>query len=777
MGLLSLTAGHVGAQAVRGALTDTDVRSTVAGALVVLEDEAGAEHVFGIADSDGGFTLRSDSPGRYRLRVDRVGYESLWTGSFDLGVNDVREFQIPLPAVAITLHGLGGSAAFSCTAAHEMTPPTAMVWAEARKALISAWLIDDARLLRYEVVAHESVLEDSLPTADAAQATGSWVDIHPLASGDQRWLDEGFVRTSARRTAFQAPVPAILIAGAFADRHCFQAVVGPDSARDLMGVAFLPRDTLLPDVGGTVWLDVETGALRSVDYEYLYLPAGLEERDPRGHLEFARLADGSWYIDHWWLRQTTTTGDSVVTSEVGRTITSTAPVFGDVGPRETQIAGVLFDSIRGQPLAGAAVFLWGTDYQTTSDALGRFAFDRAVPPGDYSVSFYHDALAAWGVIPERVPATATTGADTWTVLSVPSAVSIVAQRCEGQEGATLVGSVREAGAGFTLPRARVVLDWSETSRGNVKPGRRVGRADSRGWYYFCELPVGLPIIARAQFNDEWTSGNTFIPVEGAPSVEHLMVAVVDRVTASGRVMDSESGAPIVGASVGLVGLQGRYFSDSTGAFVFGDVVPGFYELSIVHRDYGAVSDSITIRESGTAEFEVLLSAAAPADALSVRSVGEGPDYVLQPIIVEGKAVDPSMAPFYRRRAAGFGGFITREEFERFIPSDVTDVLRRMPSIAVRPNPTYDRMLPNGMVDTRRYRIEVTTRARRTAVQECAPIVFLDGAYLGNTREIDVDVLPVDAIEAMETYALSASVPPEFNRSGAVCGVIALWTRR
>ena len=69
------------------------------------------------------------------------------------------------------------------------------------------------------------------------------------------------------------------------------------------------------------------------------------------------------------------------------------------------------------------------------------------------------------------------------------------------------------------------------------------------------------------------------------------------------------------------------------------------------------------------------------------------------------------------------------------------------------------------------------RARRTAAQECAPIIFLDGAYLGNTRDVDVDVLPVDAMEAMETYAQVGSIPPEFNRSGAVCGVIALWTRR
>ena len=127
IGLIMSMGARVGAQTVLGDLEDAGQRSTVAGALVVLEDEAGVEHVFGIADADGGFTLRSSRPGQYRLRVDRVGFESLWTGAFPLGAGDVREFQIPLPPATVTLHGLGSSAGPSCTSNHQLTPPTAMV--------------------------------------------------------------------------------------------------------------------------------------------------------------------------------------------------------------------------------------------------------------------------------------------------------------------------------------------------------------------------------------------------------------------------------------------------------------------------------------------------------------------------------------------------------------------------------------------------------------------------------------------------------------------------
>ena len=44
------------------------------------------------------------------------------------------------------------------------------------------------------------------------------------------------------------------------------------------------------------------------------------------------------------------------------------------------VRGTVVDSLRGRPLAGAAVFVDGTARSTVADSLGRFALD-SVPPG------------------------------------------------------------------------------------------------------------------------------------------------------------------------------------------------------------------------------------------------------------------------------------------------------------------------------------------------------------------------------------------------------------
>ena len=57
------------------------------------------------------------------------------------------------------------------------------------------------------------------------------------------------------------------------------------------------------------------------------------------------------------------------------------------------------------------------------------------------------------------------------------------------------------------------------------------------------------------------------------------------------------------------------------------------------------------------------------------------------------------------------------------------------------------------------------------------VVFMDGQYLGNSDYVLIDeTINVDQLEAVEAYNTVASLPPEFNRRGAECGVIVLWTR-
>jgi len=95
----------------------------------------------------------------------------------------------------------------------------------------------------------------------------------------------------------------------------------------------------------------------------------------------------------------------------------------------------------------------------------------------------------------------------------------------------------------------------------------------------------------------------------------------------------------------------------------------------------------------------------------------------------------------------------------------------MPGFVLRTNPTYMQQLPDGSIDTRRYLLGVATRS-----QQCPMLVFLDGAQLGVSSTIDIDLLPIDAIEAVETYSRPTQIPVEFSGNGADCGVIALWTR-
>lgn len=241
-------------------------------------------------------------------------------------------------------------------------------------------------------------------------------------------------------------------------------------------------------------------------------------------------------------------------------------------------------------------------------------------------------------------------------------------------------------------------------------------------------------------------------------------------TIDGRVVD-DSSRPVAAATVELLNPEGERLAntltDDDGAFTFSTAV-GVYLLRVLRAGHiPSITPAVQVtREAMIAHLTITVPAASSNDP-----------YVLAPVVVEGEAL-VHLAEFYRRRAIGFGHFVTRNEFERWHPQEVTDIVRRMPSFLVLPNPTHGQTSPSGMLDTREYRIEVSSRSRGPTIPECPVELFLDGRYLGNTADVDVDaVLPVQALEAVETYSRPAQVPPEFNRTGSGCGVIALWTRQ
>lgn len=91
----------------------------------------------------------------------------------------------------------------------------------------------------------------------------------------------------------------------------------------------------------------------------------------------------------------------------------------------------------------------------------------------------------------------------------------------------------------------------------------------------------------------------------------------------------------------------------------------------------------------------------------------------------------------------------------------------MTGIDVRPNPHYLSGHPRDW--------------RRLIVGQgdaCPALFFLDGAFIGNTRYVDLEhVLGVNQIEAVEVYSGPSQMPVIFNRTGSGCGVVVFWTRR
>ena len=232
-------------------------------------------------------------------------------------------------------------------------------------------------------------------------------------------------------------------------------------------------------------------------------------------------------------------------------------------------------------------------------------------------------------------------------------------------------------------------------------------------------------------------------------------------TVQGQVTDAASRRPIAGV-MRLLDETGAEAARATlavdGRYTVQIPEPGRYRLRLESPGYQVAISSLMELEPGlTLVMNLEVRALTPT--------------TLDTVVVVGAAVPYRLLGFYDRRAKGFGDFITREEFERYYPTRVTDVLRRMMGLTVAPNPYYQ---TRG--DTREYLV-LNTRLSTVEAQSCAALVFIDGAYVGNTGTVNLDeILNVEFVEAVETYNGAGNTPIEFSRTGSECGVVSVWSR-
>jgi hypothetical protein len=293
------------AQTVRGTLTERGSGLPLEGALVTLvpADDAARTEAGALTGRDGSFAL-SASPGRWRLRAERIGHRSVTSAPFELGPR--TEFVVPLevPVEAIGIEAVEVTAApRGCTGRTDGDGATARLWEEARKALESAlWSRDE--LVRFEALMYDRRLDpESLEVVDEDRELRRATGPRPFTTlAPEALAARGYVQPSDSGTYYFAPDERVLLSDAFLDGHCFRATVS-DADPELVGLAFEPvTHTDRADIEGVLWLERGSRELRHLEYRYRNLHLDVPTDRLGGRVEFQRLPGGAWFARRWWIR-------------------------------------------------------------------------------------------------------------------------------------------------------------------------------------------------------------------------------------------------------------------------------------------------------------------------------------------------------------------------------------------------------------------------------------------------------------------------------------------
>lgn len=538
------------AQVVRGVVLEELGQAPIEGAMVLLLEPGGETVGRVLTDAAGGFLLKAPTVGAYRLRVDRIGFESVTTDPVHVPDDGTFE-QVLVPIRAVLLRGLDVEGARRCEVRPEEGQATARVWEEVRKALQAAAWTTDSGVYRYTLVRVERLLDRD--GGDILEEQRSFIDGRgqaPYVSLPPRELiDDGFVQAgSDGGTTYYAPDAEAFLSDPFLDTHCMRLTRSSDG---LLGLAFEPvAGRRVPDIEGVLWLDPETATLRTLKFRYVHLADSRVIGEPGGEVVFGRLADGTWIVRAWSIRMP-------VLERVGRVRRVRRVAYRQEGgivwrvvdrdgamvveATTATVGGSVVDSSGVAPLAGAAVRSVGTGERTWTGEDGGYLL-AGLPAGDLLLAVDHPSLDTLGLAGPPATVTAPEGEVTTARLSLVSVAEAAAWSC-GREApvsgtTTLVGRVRAADGPATGARVRVSwlgerpfqpVAWSEPREPGSATGAtwEVGKDDGvtwletilgqRGTFLLCDVPVPGQLRVRVTPADGGEAVvRTVTVVPGAP---------------------------------------------------------------------------------------------------------------------------------------------------------------------------------------------------------------------------------------------------------------------
>ena len=302
---------------------------------------------------------------------------------------------------------------------------------------------------------------------------------------------------------------------------------------------------------------------------------------------------------------------------------------------------------------------------------------------------------------------------------------------DGETGAPIVDAVVE------IPRLGLML-----------------MADAAGRVEFGALPRGRHRVIAGRMGYDRVEGELPVPWDSdflmlldrtEPNAEDVLGGIF------GRIVEDGTGTELAYVDVTIAADPPiQIVTGSDGRFNIGSLQPGTIEVTFSLIGYAPRTTTVVIEPGSTLELRASLSTQA---------------IELEPIEVIVGSGYLQRSGFYQRSRHSIGTQFTRGDLDRIDPMIVSEVLMRVPGVAV--------------LQTRRGVVPITTRAGSVLGQgDCRLRPYLDGIAM---YDWNIDDVLMDDLEAVEVYH-GPSAPPEYQ--GLVdpdghypCGVILLWTTR
>jgi len=434
-----------GAQVLAGTVRDSVARVPVPGVVVILLDSAGGTVARNLTNERGDYRLPLRAEAR-TARFVRIGFtpKDLPLAASGGAATRLDVLMLPLANLIQAVHVTANS---RCRVRKDRAQALGL-WEQARAGLLATIVAREenpgkvVRLGFYRVMdGNSDRIERQRVEQDSAEATGKTYVAAQAASDFVRF---GFSTDSLASATYFGPDADVLLNDAFAVAYCFEIADRAKSRPNQIGLHFLPADHRKGrvDIDGTLWIDSVARALVDVEYKYLNVEAGAVRFRPGGYVSFRSMKNGVVMIDRWWIRVVSATTDTTVSGD-GRLLHRdwlfaeedggelARAAWSDGFEWKASLGALRVRAMKkdGKPAPGTVLSLLATHYYGTADANGAVEIKELLP-GPYAVRVIDPRIAELGVgLPTKLRFTASRDTTSVATLTVPTAESMIADRC------------------------------------------------------------------------------------------------------------------------------------------------------------------------------------------------------------------------------------------------------------------------------------------------------------------------------------------------------------